>query len=68
MLIALELMFPEKAGAGEDEKLERMRAQAAYQNRMDEQHGEGWSFGPVPTVNRGTSGLRIDPSRIRKRR
>jgi len=66
-LLAFALM-PDRAGAGQDEKLRQMRADAAYQKMMDEQHGEGWSFGPVPTVNRGTSGLRIDPSRIRKRR
>jgi hypothetical protein len=66
-LLAFALM-PDKLGAGQDEKLRQMRAQTAYQNMMDEQHGEGWSFGPVPTVNRGTSGLRIDPSQVRKQR
>ena len=63
-LLAFALM-PDKLGAGQDEKLKQMRAQAAYQNMMDEQHGEGWSFGPVPTV---TSGLGIDPSQVRKQR
>ena len=61
MLIAMELMFPKKAGAGEDDKLERMRAQAAYQNMMDKQHGEGWSYDPVesPRINPP-----VDPSRV----
>jgi hypothetical protein len=61
MLIAMELMFPKKAGAGEDDKLERMRAQAAYQKMMDKQHGEGWSSDPVesPRINPP-----VDPSRV----
>ena len=59
-LLAFALM-PDRAGAGQDEKLERMRADAAYQKMMDKQHGEGWSSDPVetPRIN-----LPVDPSRF----
>ena len=59
-LLAFALM-PDKLGAGQDEKLKQMRAQAAYQKMMDKQHGQGWSYDPVesPRINPP-----VDPSRF----
>ena len=77
ILLAMELMFPEKAGSDEELKQMRkdaayqkmMRKYAAYQKMMDERHGEGWSYGPEPEIPFARTIIpRIETSKVRKLR